>query len=100
MGMIQTIAVVVNYSLNDLLRPLGITITGDNLLTAMRASAQTAPVAVNTAVANFLSFTLRGTGNNIAITVVNVDSKPVERASLEGGQIFVIIVDLAVTRVV
>src|SRR3954453_17621787 len=33
MGMIQTVAVIINYSLNDLLRPLGITITGDNLLT-------------------------------------------------------------------
>ena len=33
MGMIQTVAVVINYSLNDLLKPLGLTITGDNLLT-------------------------------------------------------------------
>src|SRR5947209_9085848 len=41
MGMIQTIAVVVNYSLNDLLRPLGITIAGDNLL----AEILTVPVA-------------------------------------------------------
>jgi branched-chain amino acid transport system permease protein len=41
MGMIQTIAVVVNYSLNDLLKPLGVTITGDNLL----AEILTVPVA-------------------------------------------------------
>jgi branched-chain amino acid transport system permease protein len=41
MGMIQTIAVVVNYSLNDLLKPLGLTITGDNLL----AEILTVPVA-------------------------------------------------------
>ena len=32
MGMITTAAVVINYSLNDLLAPLGITISGDNLL--------------------------------------------------------------------
>jgi len=41
MGMIQTIAVVVNYSLNDLLNPLGLTISGDNLLTEIL----TVPVA-------------------------------------------------------
>jgi branched-chain amino acid transport system permease protein len=41
MGMIQTIAVVINYSLNDLLAPLGITISGDNLL----AEILTVPVA-------------------------------------------------------
>jgi branched-chain amino acid transport system permease protein len=41
MGMIQTIAVVVNYSLNDLLTPLGFTIAGDNLL----AEILTVPVA-------------------------------------------------------
>jgi branched-chain amino acid transport system permease protein len=41
MGMIQTIAVVINYSLNDLLRPLGLTISGDNLL----AEILTVPVA-------------------------------------------------------
>jgi branched-chain amino acid transport system permease protein len=33
MGMIQTVAVVINYSLNDLLKPLGLAISGDNLLT-------------------------------------------------------------------
>ena len=33
MGLIQTFAVVINYSLADLLRPLGITVSGDNLLT-------------------------------------------------------------------
>jgi branched-chain amino acid transport system permease protein len=33
MGMIQTVAVVVTYSLNDLIKPLGLTISGDNLLT-------------------------------------------------------------------
>jgi branched-chain amino acid transport system permease protein len=32
MGMITTAAVVINYSLNDLLAPLGIAISGDNLL--------------------------------------------------------------------
>jgi len=41
MGLIQTIAVVVNYSLNDLIRPLGFTISGDNLL----AEILTVPVA-------------------------------------------------------
>jgi branched-chain amino acid transport system permease protein len=41
MGMIQTVAVVVNYSLNDLIQPLGLTITGDNLLTEIL----TVPVA-------------------------------------------------------
>jgi branched-chain amino acid transport system permease protein len=41
MGMIQTIAVVINYSLNDLLMPLGVSITGDNLL----AEILTVPVA-------------------------------------------------------
>src|SRR5271167_1175193 len=33
MGMIQTFAVVINYSLLDLVKPLGITVTGDNLFT-------------------------------------------------------------------
>ena len=32
MGMIQTIAVVINYSLNDLIKPLGLSISADNLL--------------------------------------------------------------------
>jgi branched-chain amino acid transport system permease protein len=41
MGMIQTVAVVINYSLNDLLTPLGLTISGDNLL----AEILTVPVA-------------------------------------------------------
>jgi branched-chain amino acid transport system permease protein len=41
MGLITTAAVVVNYSLNDLLAPLGITISGDNLL----AEILTVPVA-------------------------------------------------------
>lgn len=56
-----------------------IKITGDNLLTAMRASAQTATVPVNTAVANFLSFTLRGGGSGIAITVVNAFAEVVRQ---------------------
>jgi branched-chain amino acid transport system permease protein len=33
MGLIMTFAVVVNYSMLDLLKPLGISVTGDNLLT-------------------------------------------------------------------
>jgi branched-chain amino acid transport system permease protein len=33
MGLIMTFAVVINYSLLDLLKPLGISVTGDNLLT-------------------------------------------------------------------
>jgi branched-chain amino acid transport system permease protein len=33
MGLIMTFAVVINYSLLDLLKPLGIAVTGDNLLT-------------------------------------------------------------------
>jgi branched-chain amino acid transport system permease protein len=33
MGMIQTFAVVINYSLLDVLKPLGITVPGDNLFT-------------------------------------------------------------------
>ena len=41
MGMITTTAVVINYSLNDLLAPLGIVISGDNLL----AEILTVPVA-------------------------------------------------------
>jgi branched-chain amino acid transport system permease protein len=41
MGLIMTFAVVINYSLLDLLRPLGITVTGDNLLTEIL----TVPVA-------------------------------------------------------
>jgi hypothetical protein len=56
-----------------------IKITGDNLLTAMRASAQTATVPVNTAVANFLSFTLPGGGSGIAITVVNAFAEVVRQ---------------------
>jgi hypothetical protein len=53
-------------------------ITGDNLLT-MRASAQTAMVAVNTTVPNFLSFTLLGAGSGIAITVVNAFAEVVRQ---------------------
>jgi len=41
MGMIQTFAVVINYSLLDLIKPLGITVTGDNLFTEIL----TVPVA-------------------------------------------------------
>lgn len=41
MGMIQTVAVVINYSFSDLLTPLGVTLTGDNLLTEIL----TVPVA-------------------------------------------------------
>ena len=41
MGLIMTFAVVINYSLLDLLRPLGITVTGDNLFTEIL----TVPVA-------------------------------------------------------
>ena len=41
MGMIQTFAVVINSSLFDLLKPLGITLPGDNLLTEF----MTVPVA-------------------------------------------------------
>jgi branched-chain amino acid transport system permease protein len=33
MGLIMTFAVVINYSLLDLLKPLGVTVTGDNLFT-------------------------------------------------------------------
>jgi branched-chain amino acid transport system permease protein len=33
MGLIQTFAVVINYSLLDLIKPLGITVSGDNLFT-------------------------------------------------------------------
>jgi branched-chain amino acid transport system permease protein len=33
MGLIMTFAVVINYSLLDLIRPLGITVSGDNLFT-------------------------------------------------------------------
>jgi branched-chain amino acid transport system permease protein len=33
MGLIMTFAVVINYSLLDLIKPLGITVTGDNLFT-------------------------------------------------------------------
>jgi hypothetical protein len=54
-------------------------ITGDNLLTAMRASAQTATVAVNTTVPNFLSLTLLGAGTSIAITVVNAFAEVVRQ---------------------
>jgi branched-chain amino acid transport system permease protein len=35
MGLIMTFAVVVNYSMLDLLKPLGITVTGDNLFTEL-----------------------------------------------------------------
>src|ERR1700761_607063 len=41
MGLIQTFAVVINYSLADIVKPLGITLTGDNLLTEIL----TVPVA-------------------------------------------------------
>jgi branched-chain amino acid transport system permease protein len=41
MGLIQTFAVVINYSLLDLVKPLGITVTGDNLFTEIL----TVPVA-------------------------------------------------------
>jgi branched-chain amino acid transport system permease protein len=41
MGMIQTVAVVINYSLADLFKLLGLTISGDNLLTEIL----TVPVA-------------------------------------------------------
>src|SRR3978361_1740596 len=41
MGIVQTVAVVVDYSFIDLVRPLGIAITGDNLLTEIL----TVPVA-------------------------------------------------------
>jgi branched-chain amino acid transport system permease protein len=41
MGMIQTFAVVINYSLLDLIKPLGITVPGDNLFTEIL----TVPVA-------------------------------------------------------
>jgi branched-chain amino acid transport system permease protein len=37
MGLIQTFAVVINYSLLDLLKPLGITVPGDNLFTEILA---------------------------------------------------------------
>jgi branched-chain amino acid transport system permease protein len=41
MGLIQTFAVVINYSLLDLVKPLGITVSGDNLFTEIL----TVPVA-------------------------------------------------------
>src|SRR6202007_1201289 len=41
MGMVQTFAVVINYSLLDLLKPLGVTLSGDNLFTEF----MTVPVA-------------------------------------------------------
>jgi branched-chain amino acid transport system permease protein len=41
MGLIQTFAVVINYSLLDLIKPLGITVSGDNLFTEIL----TVPVA-------------------------------------------------------
>jgi branched-chain amino acid transport system permease protein len=41
MGLIMTFAVVVNYSMLDLLKPLGISVTGDNLFTEIL----TVPVA-------------------------------------------------------
>ena len=41
MGLIQTFAVVINYSMLDLLKPLGITVAGDNLFTEIL----TVPVA-------------------------------------------------------
>jgi branched-chain amino acid transport system permease protein len=37
MGMIQTFAVVINTSMLDLLKPLGITLSGDNLFTEIMA---------------------------------------------------------------
>ena len=49
------------------------------VVTAEMASAQTATVPVNTAVANFLSFTLRGGGGGIAITVVNAFAEVVRQ---------------------
>jgi branched-chain amino acid transport system permease protein len=50
MGMIMTFAVVINVSLADLLRPLGVTLTGDNLLTEFL----TVPVARIGALVPFL----------------------------------------------
>ena len=41
MGLIQTFAVVINYSIADLLKPLGLVLTGDNLFTEIL----TVPVA-------------------------------------------------------
>jgi branched-chain amino acid transport system permease protein len=41
MGLIQTFAVVINYSLFDLIKPLGVTLPGDNLFTEIL----TVPVA-------------------------------------------------------
>jgi branched-chain amino acid transport system permease protein len=41
MGLIQTFAVVINYSLLDLIKPLGFTVSGDNLFTEIL----TVPVA-------------------------------------------------------
>jgi branched-chain amino acid transport system permease protein len=41
MGMIQTFAVVIDYSLSDLLHPFGLTLSGDTLLTEIL----TVPVA-------------------------------------------------------
>jgi branched-chain amino acid transport system permease protein len=41
MGLIQTFAVVINYSIVDLIKPLGIAVTGDNLFTEIL----TVPVA-------------------------------------------------------
>ena len=41
MGMIQTFAVVIDYSMLDLLKPLGVTLSGDNLFTEIL----TVPVA-------------------------------------------------------
>jgi branched-chain amino acid transport system permease protein len=37
MGMIQTFAVVINTSMLDLLKPLGVTLSGDNLFTEIMA---------------------------------------------------------------
>jgi branched-chain amino acid transport system permease protein len=41
MGMIQTFAVVIDYSIGDLLHPLGLAVSGDTLLTELL----TVPVA-------------------------------------------------------
>lgn len=48
----------------------GVMTYGDNLVTGTRMSPQAATVAINTTVANFLSFTLIGTGTTPSITVV------------------------------
>lgn len=47
--------------------------------TSIQSSAQTATVAVNTTVANFLSLTLTGGGTGVAVTIVNSIIEPVNR---------------------